>query len=224
MGQQDENDINGNKADNNNGNKPDNDNGNKSDNRKGDKRPPLPRKVFGVYKGKNPVTPNSRGSKIIKKKEELSEVIERRNKRLTDFFKLVGISVRILGDENNPAIIYNDNCILNAFVHNFELRFTDHPTQGNIVYTVKLTESPNFDKNRVMNCINDFEKRPVYKVSVKNSEPPLYLSGYNFLNKEEKLGRYPVFSAYNPKIYFNKEKSDEICSELNNDGYSLESL
>ena len=226
MGEQDEHD--GNKADSSNENKNINGNvnGNRADNGNNGNRP-YPRKKFGEYKGKNPNVPNSRvPSKSIekhKKKEDLSEVIERRNKRIEAFFKLVGISVRVIGDENSPAIVYDDTCILNAYVHNFELRFTDNHNDGNIIYTVKLTESPNFDKNRVMNCINDYEKRPVYKVAVKGSNPRLYLSGYNFLNRTEKLGRYPVFSAYAPKVYFTKEKTDEICDELNVDGYSLES-
>lgn len=176
----------------------------------------------GGYKGKKPYV--NRGAKINKKKEEGVQVLERRDKFLIDFFKLVGISVKLIGDENNPAIVYNDNCILNAYIQNFKLNFTDSPNQGNIIYTVKLSENPSFDKNRVMGCINDYEKRPVFKVSIKGSNPMLYLSGYHYLNREERLGRYPVFSSYNPMVFFTKEKTDEICEELNNDGYSLESI
>jgi hypothetical protein len=159
-----------------------------------------------------------------KVKEDLGEVIKRRNKRLEGFFKLVGLYVRIIGDENSPAMVLNDNCILNAYVHNFELRFTDNPVQGNVIYTVKLSGTPNFDKDRVISCVYDYEKRPIYRVLMKGSSPTLYLSGYNFLDREAKLGRYPVFSSYAPKVYFTKEKADEICRELNQDGgYELES-
>jgi hypothetical protein len=157
-------------------------------------------------------------------KEELTEVIKRRNKRLVEFFKLVGLYVRIIGDENSPAMILNDNCTLNAYVHNFELRFTDNPVQGNVIYTVKLSGTPNFDKDRVISCVHDYEKRPIYRVLMKGSSPTLYLSGYNFLDREAKLGRYPVFSSYAPKVYFTRDKADEICRELHQDGgYELES-
>lgn len=158
---------------------------------------------------------------VKKRKEDLEEIIERRNIRIKNFFDLCGLQVRIIGDKNSPAIVLNDNCVLNAYVHNFELRFTDKAVQGNIIYTVKLTEKPNFDKNKVLSCINDFEKRVLYKIQVKNSNPTLFLSGYNFLNKNLKEGRYPVFSSYVPKVYFSQEKAEEISSELNNDGYDL---
>jgi hypothetical protein len=154
------------------------------------------------------------------KKEELPDVIVRRNKRLSDFFKLLGLNVKVIGNVNNPPMIINDEFILNAYVHNFELRFTDSPNQGNVLYIVKLTEKPLFDKNKILSAINDYEKRPVFKVYLKDCSPTIYLSGYNFLNKEEKLGRYPVFSSYSPKVYFNKEKADEISDELIADGYS----
>ena len=158
--------------------------------------------------------------KINKKTEELEELVKRRNKRLSDFFKVCGLMVRVIGS-NTPSIILNDRYIINAYVHNFELRFTDNHTKGNTVYTVRLTEKPNFDKNKVTECIKNYDMLEINKISIVNSSPTLYLSGYNFLNKEERLGRYPVFSVYAPKIYFTKEKADEICNELNQDGYNL---
>jgi hypothetical protein len=156
-----------------------------------------------------------------KQKENLEDVIERRNLRIKQFFELCKIQIRLIGDKNTPAIIIDDSYVLNCYVHNFELRFTDQVIQGNIVYTVKLTEKPNFDKNKVMSCINDFEKRKVFKIQVNNSNPKLYLSGYNFLDKIKKDGRYPVFSSYIPKVYFSKEKAEEIVNTLSNDGYDL---
>lgn len=160
-------------------------------------------------------------SKQRKEKEDLEQIIKRRNLRIINFFKLCEISIRLLGDKNSPAMIINDKYVLNCYIHNFELRFTDKSIQGNVIYTVKLTEKPNFDKNKVMSCINDYEKRQLYKIKLNNSKPTLYLSGYNFLNKEESEGRYPVFSAYTPKVYFSEDKANEIATELSNNGYDL---
>lgn len=157
-----------------------------------------------------------------KKAYDKDDIVKKRNKRLLEFFKLCGLSVRLIGDENSPAMVYEDKYILNAYVHNFELRFTDSAFQGNVVYQVKLTAKPNFDRNKIISCIDEYQKREVYKVSIKDSTPKLFLSGYNFLNKEEKLGRYPVFSAYYPKVYFSQEKASEISNELNQDGYNVE--
>ena len=160
-------------------------------------------------------------SKQRKEKEDLEEIIKRRNLRIKNFFKLCEISIRLLGDKNSPAMVINDKYVLNCYIHNFELRFTDNPIQGNVIYTVKLTEKPNFDKNKVMSCINDYEKRPLYKIKLNDSKTTIYLSGYNFLNKEDGEGRYPVFSAYTPKVYFSEEKAIEISGELSKDGYDL---
>ena len=163
------------------------------------------------------------GNKKQNNKEQLSDIVVRRNKRLSEFFKLLGLNVKLIETAksiNNPPMVLNDEFILNAYVHNFELRFTDSPNQGNVLYTVKLTEKPLFDKNRILAAINDYEKRPIYKIYLKNVEPTLYLTGYNFLNKDEKLGRYPVFSSYQPKLYFHEDKAQEICEELNSNGYS----
>ncbi len=176
-----------------------------------------------------------KNKKPFPKKVEVDERVIKRNKRIEDFFKLLGLSVAIFHNkfhpERTPNIVYNDLYILNLDVHNFELRFTDKPSEtdeignvtkvGDTVYTVKLTEKPNFDKNKVLSCINDYEKKPVLKIALVDVVPALYLSGYNFLDREEKMGRYPVFSAYYPKIYFTKEKANEVYEELNQNGYKL---
>jgi hypothetical protein len=96
--------------------------------------------------------------------------------------------------------------------------------QGNLIYTVKLTEKPNFDKNKVLSCISDYEKRVLTKIQLKNTKPILYLSGYNFLDKENKEGKYPVFSSYVPKIYFSDEKAKDVIEELSKDGYDLDQV
>ena len=165
--------------------------------------------------------PFDKNKKPFKKQDDLDVVIERRNRRLKEFFDLTGLYIRIIGDENSPAVILNDSHVLNAYVHNFELNFTDSHAQGNIIYKVKLTEKPLYDHERVMSCIMDYPKRPVYKVALEGSDPTLFLSGYNFLNRDKGLGRYPVFSAYAPKVYFTIEKATEICLELDKDGYKL---
>jgi hypothetical protein len=156
------------------------------------------------------------------RKEDLTEIINRRNQRIKDFFNLCGISIRLLGNKNAPAMVVEDKYVLNCYVHNFELRFTDNPMQGNLIYTVKLTEKPNFDKNKVLSCISDYEKRVLTKIQLKNTKPILYLSGYNFLDKENKEGKYPVFSSYVPKIYFSDEKAKDVIEELSKDGYDLD--
>ena len=76
--------------------------------------------MLGNQKRKRLPTKND---SVQKRKEDLEEIIERRNIRIKNFFDLCGLQVRIIGDKNSPAIVLNDNCVINAYVHNFELRF-----------------------------------------------------------------------------------------------------
>lgn len=173
---------------------------------------------------KKPFINNDSEKKVVKKPffkkvaETPSETINKRNKLLVKLFKLIGLPIRVVGDKTYPDLIYNEEVVLNTFVNNFELNFTDAPKSKNILYTVKLNDNPRFDKNKILSCISDYQSRAIFKVAIKTT-PILYLSGYNFLNKEEKQGRYPVFSSYNPKIYFTEEKAKEIVNELIQDGY-----
>lgn len=173
---------------------------------------------------KKPFIKNDSEKKVVKKPffkkvaETPSETITKRNKLLVKLFKLIGLPIRVIGDETYPDLIYNEEVVLNTIVNNFELNFTDAPKSKNILYTVKLNDNPRFDKNKILSCISDYPSRAIFKVAIKTT-PTLYLSGYNFLNKEEKQGRYPVFSSYNPKIYFTDDKAKEIINELIQDGY-----
>lgn len=175
---------------------------------------------------KKPFIKNDSDKKVVKKSffkkvaETPFDTINKRNKLLVNFFKLIGLPVKVIGDKTYPDMVYNDEVMLNAFVNNFELNFTDSPNSKNVIYTVKLNENPRFDKNKILSCISNYPSRAIYKVAIKTT-PTLYLSGYNFLNKEEKQGRYPVFSSYNPKIYFTEEKAKEIINELIQDGYGV---
>ena len=147
------------------------------------------------------------------------KIIEKRNRRLANLFKLMDLPVRIMGDENMPSMIFDEKFIINAYVKNFDLIFTDNFDMGETVYTMKLNEVQQFDKSRILECIHNYPVKYVNKVMLKNTKPVLYLAGYNFLNKEDGLGRYPVFSSYAPKLYFREDKSKEVADELKNDGY-----
>ena len=64
------------------------------------------------------------------------EIIERNN-RVKNFFNQF-IDVEIYGDINNPAVIFNNKKILNCYVHNFKLNFTDKPKDGETLFFHKV--------------------------------------------------------------------------------------
>lgn len=149
------------------------------------------------------------------------EFVEKRNKRLERFFRDNGFDcydIRIIGNENRPAILYQDTFILPCYVHNFELRWTDKQYDGSIIKTYKLTtQSPNV-REEVLNLIQNGDLRKIHKISSTNAN--LFLIGWNYLDKENKSVRFPVFGRFTPKVYYKIEKATEIVEELQREGYS----
>jgi hypothetical protein len=153
------------------------------------------------------------------------ETIERRNKRLKEFFHKIfpEDEVMIIGNANKPSVIRippdkNAYCI-SCFVSNFTLIFTDKPFKGEHVYSVTLTEKAinTVAILTVLDVIKNTEHRPVYQIQEKNSG--LLLSGYNFIDRTNEETKYPVFSKYRPKIYFNLEHAETLASQF--DDYEL---
>jgi hypothetical protein len=143
-------------------------------------------------------------------------VIDRRNERLANFFSLFFAETtdkfRLIGDRNCPAVIVNESVCLSCFVKNFDLNFTDKPSHGDIVETVKLQKEQLIDFDRIDAVINKSEHRKVFKIKYPGTD--LYLSGYNFEDKIAKLAKYPVFSRKEPKIYFNEVYAKEIIESF----------
>ena len=57
----------------------------------------------------------------------------------------------------------------------------------------------------------------MYRLQYLNTD--LYLAGYNFRNKSQLREKYPVFSKFDYKLYFNKQRALEIIKEF--DEYPL---
>ncbi len=134
--------------------------------------------------------------------------IIRRNQRVVELFKHFDMPVRLIGDINTPAIIYKDLYCLCCYVKNFYLVFTDKPFNGENIGQIKLTKDIACTKEEIMALLERGEHRLVYKIKVKDTE--LYLSGYNFLDKDNLDGRYPVFAKFGYKIYFDKDYAQSI--------------
>lgn len=152
--------------------------------------------------------------------ETLEELVSRRNKRLLSFFTSNGFNVRIVGDDQKPAIILNESSVLSCYVKNFDLFFTRAPFSDEIVRQFKLKHDPEVTSLEIQEAIDSCQHRPVYKIRIKNSD--LYLTGYNYLNSEDGVGRYPVFAKHRPKVYFDMEYAENLVQSLSEDSYDLE--
>lgn len=154
---------------------------------------------------------DSLGREMPNRFEPKKDIIERRNGRLESFFKKLSNHIRLIGDPENPAIIVDNTICLSAYVRNFDLNFTDQPEKAAIISTYKLKLGSCITQEEFDGYLNDYSHRRVYKVHLKNT--PLFLSGYNFLDRKHSKGRYPVFAKYNYKLYFNKEYAETIVED-----------
>jgi hypothetical protein len=155
----------------------------------------------------------------MRKNESLEEMVMRRNKRLKALFSRNGVNVRLVGDEQKPAVIRDEAVVLSCYVKNFNLHFTKEPFSDEIVKTVKLKHEPEINRYELEEVLEMCTHRPVYKLLLENSE--LYLVGYNYLNSEDAIGRYPVFALHKPKIYFDRSYAEKVSVNLAEDGYKM---
>lgn len=174
---------------------------------------------------------NSHGNEILTESsargnKKTPAFVGERNLKLLKFFKhhFPTSDVRIMGEENSPAVVIDHEFILSCYVHNFELRFTNKNFQGDIVLKFNLNEDFNkSDKQKINDWYKNSQHRKVNRIYLESeqTQAPLYLVGWNFKNKTKKEGKYPVFGEYEPKVYFKKEKALEVQNELIQMGYNV---
>lgn len=152
--------------------------------------------------------------------EDLDIIIERRNNRLKLFWDSLDFDIRIIGDKNKPVIILDNQKILSCYVHNFDLIFlTKH--DGDEVFRLKLTAIvPDITDTDFWYWLNKCNHNRCYSIGVVNSN--LRLCGYNFREVNGVPVKYPVFSEYDFKLYFNKKKAENIINWFNNGTLKLE--
>ena len=156
---------------------------------------------------------------MVRKNESLEEMVARRNKRLKSLFSRNGIHIRLVGDENKPAVIRDEAVVLSCYVKNFNLHFTKEPFSDEIVKTIKLKQEPDISKYELIEVLEICKHRPVYKLKLAGTD--LFLVGYNYLNSEDAVGRYPVFAKHKPKVYFDFEYAQSVADNLRSEGYTI---
>lgn len=153
------------------------------------------------------------------KYEDLKSLVKRRNKRLLTMFKHNGFNVRLIGDPQKPAVIWDEEYCISGFAKNFDFHFTSQPFDGEVIKTIKLTENVSSNRAEIEEALEGAEHRKVFKIIMEHSN--LYLVGYNYIDPDNSVGRYPVFAKHKPKIYFTEDKAIEISDSLIELGYSV---
>lgn len=151
--------------------------------------------------------------------DTFEENISRRNKMLLKFFTLHNYDVRLVGDLKKPNVILNDLVVLSCYVMNFDLHFTKAPFSCEIVKSFKLKEDSDISCLELQEAIELGTHKPIYKVI--HAQSRLLLVGFNYIDRENSAGRYPIFGKHHPKVYFDKEYAIKQVEELNGAGYTL---
>jgi hypothetical protein len=153
------------------------------------------------------------------REESLEDIVKRRNKRLLNFFTVHGLDARIVGDDQKPAVVLNGTYVLSCYVKNFDLHFTKEPFSNEIVRSFKLKNEPEVSKLELLEAIELCSHRPVFKIKLSGTE--LFLVGYNYLDSENAIGRYPVFAQFMPKVYFDLDYASRLAESLNEENYQV---
>jgi len=138
-------------------------------------------------------------------------IIEKRNKRLLAFFDDKNIDVKIIGDINKPAVVYEKMyACLSCYVHNFELIFVNKPFEGTELFRIKLTDKIDQECNTlVSDWFYNSTHRELYRIAILGFLN-LFITGFHKMENGEYM---PVFCEVNPKYYFTIEKAEEIASK-----------
>lgn len=123
----------------------------------------------------------------------------RRENLIKEFFKIFKIDVTLIGNDNSPLIVNNNNIAYCCFVHNFTLCFTDKSHDAKILFKVKLNKFGNYDlsENLFYEWLNKSIHRKIYFLKSGNfyfhSSKSNNLKSAALWVKEKNLGHF-VFS------------------------------
>lgn len=149
-----------------------------------------------------------------------------RNKKLRHLFIRVyestnegKIFIRLIGGLEKPRILVGENNIIEGYIDGNQFVLTDgnHPS-----IEIKLKESADEYSQNLLNDIkNHIVLTKIFKVRFGDSI--LFLSGFKYFGSTKSLDNgYPIFSKYNPKIYYDKEYAETVAKKLNKFGYQVE--
>jgi len=129
----------------------------------------------------------------------------KRNYRLQEFFRSKGYDVKVLGKIDNPAVVY-DGMVLNCYVKNFDLIFTNKPFNGEELFRVKLTHKISTEHDdAIEQWLHLYEHRKIYKLQITCNNKFMYYVG----KRENK----PAFST-DGFYFFNYDSAKEVAKEL----------
>jgi len=127
--------------------------------------------------------------------------------------------IRLIGEARNPSVVVEEENIINGKMVNGKYCLFDDV--GTCILEIGLlSNADNYEQEDIDYIREVCTYKKIWKIRFSNS--PLYLYGYNYFNsnRSDKNG-YPIFSKYNPKIFYTKEYADEAAKKLLKFGYKV---
>lgn len=163
---------------------------------------------------------------MIKKYNTEENKYSLRNKKLRHLFVRVfnddkRTFVRLIGEPARPHILVNEESIISGFFEN-DNTYCLSDIDKNIILRIDLADrSDEYHEEDVA----DIKKSCVYKkiFKIRFDKSILFLSGYKYFNTAKSLKNgYPIFSKYNPKIFYDKSYAENVVRDLAKFGYRVE--
>jgi hypothetical protein len=142
------------------------------------------------------------------KDEEISE----RNGLLINFISSLDLGIHIIDLPHKPILLSFDySVILSAYVKNFHLLLMKGDTQD-IYLDIRLKPIRNMDleflKPKILEWFVLYQHNKIYTLKLKNTN--LFIVGFNHHNKILKKNPYPVFAYFDPLIYRDLTKVEDV--------------
>ena len=140
---------------------------------------------------------------------------DRRNEQLLKFLLANGLNnIRLIGNAQSPVIIYNSETRLSCYVDDYNLILRESYKNDNVIGTLVLNRKKITDaESLLLDFLYNSEHSDVFRIGL-NPVPGLFLSGYNYVNRESKLGKEPVFSKLDARIYLSATVAQVILDEF----------
>jgi len=137
-----------------------------------------------------------------------------RNELLLAFFHSNSITnIRIIGNAENPLIVYQEKVRLSCYVKDMNLILLDS-VDGSIISTLAINTKKVLDvESLLMDFLETSIHEKIWKIALTKS-PALFLTGFNYLDKILRKDKYPVFARLEPRIYITEEKAINTLREL----------
>lgn len=155
---------------------------------------------------------------------EKNNFFSERNQKIIEFFKSKNIDIRIFGDFKKPSFIFDNDICLSCYVKNNNLIFTDKPFNSKNLFYINLSKI-NINDKQFFDWLENAEHRVIYTIyfwlyefeNVETNER-LYITNFD---KDNNKNPNPIFSKFNPKIYFSLESAKSIVDKFSTQKINL---